>query len=60
MTLGSTIKSILTVEVFKKFENMKKKYFWGSGLFSDGTYYGSAGSVSADIIKKYIEDQKTK
>lgn len=28
------------------------------GLFSDGAYYGSAGTVSAETIKKYIEEQK--
>lgn len=54
----STIKSILTVDVFRKFKNLKQKYFWGSGLFSDGAYYGSAGTVSSQTIKKYIEEQK--
>jgi len=44
--------------VFKTFNGLKQAKFWGSGLFSDGTYYGSAGSVSAETIKKYIEEQK--
>ena len=60
LAIASTLKSILTVEVFKHFPKLKKKYFWGSGLFSRGCYYGSAGTVSAANIKKYIEEQKLK
>ncbi len=56
----STIKSILAVNIFTKFTTLKQQYFWGSGLFSDGAYYGSAGTVSAATIKKYIEEQKLK
>ena len=58
LAIASTIKSILTVDIFKNFEGLKQKKFWGSGLFSRGTYYGSAGAVSSEIIKKYIENQK--
>jgi len=59
LAIATTIKSILAVDIFKKFEGLKQKKFWGSGLFSRGAYYGSAGAVSAEIIKKYIENQKT-
>lgn len=58
LTISSTIKSILTVDIFRKFDNIKKKYFWKSGLFTDGTYFGSAGNVSEKTIRKYIEEQK--
>ncbi len=58
LRIASTIKSILTVDVFRQFPRLKKTWFWGSGLFSDGTYYGSAGAVSAEIIKRYIQEQK--
>lgn len=58
LTIASTIKSIVAVDVFRKFTTLKQKYFWGSGLFSDGCYYGSAGTVSSATIKKYIEEQK--
>jgi len=57
--IASTLKSILAVDVFRKFSKLKSQKFWGSDLWSDGNYYGSAGSVSAEIIKRYIEDQKT-
>lgn len=58
VTVAKTIKSITTVDIFRKFKNLKKQKFWGSGLWSRGTYYGSAGSVSAKIIKRYIQNQK--
>lgn len=58
LAIATTLKSILTVDVFKKFKNLKSKYFWGSGLFSRGCYYGSAGTVSSATIKQYIENQK--
>ena len=59
-TIARTLKSILTVSVFTQFPTLKKKRFWGSGLCSGGTYYGSAGTVSAATIQRYIENQKTK
>jgi len=59
-TIARTLKSILTVSVFTRFPTLKKKRFWGSGLWSEGTYYGSAGTVSAATIARYIENQKSK
>ena len=58
LTIASTIKSIVAVDVFREFSMLKTYKFWGSGLFSRGCYYGSAGSVSAETIKRYIEEQK--
>jgi putative transposase len=58
LTIASTLKSILTVDVFKEFDVLKGYKFWGSGLFSRGCYYGSAGTVSAATIEKYIREQK--
>jgi putative transposase len=60
LTIASTIKSIVAVDTFKNIWALKKFNFWGSGLFSRGTYYGSAGTVSSETIKKYIAEQKTK
>lgn len=58
LMIGCTFKGMLTLGVFREFPNLKSQRFWGSGLFSRGTYYGSAGTVSAETIKKYIEEQK--
>jgi putative transposase len=54
-----TIKSITAIWIFKKFPWLKKQKFWGSGLWSKGYYVGTAGAVTADTIKTYIENQKT-
>lgn len=52
-----TLKSISAVYIFTKFPKLKSRKFWGSGLWSRGTYYGSVGSVSEDAVKHYIETQ---
>ncbi|MDR1913685.1 MAG: transposase [Clostridiales bacterium] len=44
--------------IFKKFPYMKQQKFWGSGLWSKGYYIGTAGTVTAENIRKYIENQK--
>jgi REP element-mobilizing transposase RayT len=54
-----TIKSITANRIFSVIPSLKKRYFWGSGLWSRGYYIGTAGNVSAETIKKYIEAQKS-
>jgi putative transposase len=58
LQIASTLKSILAVDVFRVFPTLKKRRFWGSGLWIDSTYFGSAGTVSADTIKRCIMEQK--
>lgn len=58
LTIAATLKSILSVDVFRAFPTLKKRRFWGSGLWTGSTYFGSAGTVSADTIKRYIAQQK--
>jgi len=58
VTIATTMKSILALSVFRAFPLLKKKHFWGSGLWSDGCYYGAAGTVSAATIAMYIANQK--
>ena len=53
-----TLKSITANTVFKTIPGIKKRYFWGSGLWSRGYYIGTAGNVSAETIRRYIENQK--
>lgn len=53
------LKSITTNRVFATFPGLKKKYFWGSGFWSRGYYIGTAGNVSAETIRRYIEAQKS-
>lgn len=58
--LVKILKSVSANEMFKAFPSLKKNKLWGSGLWSKGYYIGTAGAVSSEIIKKYIQDQKLK
>ena len=56
--IAKTMKSISAVYIFTKFPDLKKRRFWGSGLWSKGTFYASVGGVSEAAVKRYIETQK--
>lgn len=55
-----TIKSISATSVFRKFKKLKGRKFWGSGLWSKGYYVGTAGTVTVETIRRYIDEQKTR
>jgi putative transposase len=57
-SIVSTLKSISAIWLFKKFPTLKRSKFWGSGLWSKGYCVGTAGTVTAQTIQKYIEGQK--
>lgn len=59
-TIAKTLKSISAVHLFNKFPKLKGQKFWGTGLWSPSTYYGSVGEISEDTVRKYIQEQKTK
>jgi len=52
-----TIKSLSAVYLFEKFPSLKKNKFWGSGLWSPSTFYGSVGNVSEKVVQNYINNQ---
>jgi putative transposase len=58
VTIVKTLKSISAVHLFNKFPKLKARKFWGSGLWSRGTYYASVGHISEEAIRQYIETQK--
>lgn len=49
------LKSISANWIFQGFPTLKQSKFWGSGLLSRGYYIGT---VSAETIQKYIQNQK--
>ena len=53
-----TLKSISALHIFRTFPSLKSQRFWGTGLWSKGYYVGTAGSVSAETIQRYIQNQK--
>lgn len=55
-----TLKSISAVHLFYQFPYMKQKKFWGTGLWSKGAYYGTVGDMSEEVVKRYIDNQKSK
>jgi putative transposase len=58
VTIVQRIKSISATKIFEFLSNLKQQYFWGSGLWSRRYYVGTAGTVTAETIRTYIERQK--
>jgi putative transposase len=56
--IAQTLKSISAVHIFHAFPKLKGRKFWGSGLWSRGTYYATVGHISETAIRQYIESQK--
>lgn len=56
--IAKALKSISAVHIFNKFPKLKGRKFWGSGLWSRGTYYATVGYISEESVKQYIESQK--
>lgn len=56
--IARTVKSISAVRIFTQFPKLKGRKFWGNGLWSPSTYFGSVGHISEDIVRKYIQTQK--
>jgi len=50
-------KGVTALRLFKKFPELRKKY-WKGKLWSPSYYVGTAGHVSAETIRRYIEEQK--
>jgi len=58
--VAKTLKSISAVKLFTIFPKLKQQKFWGTGLWSDSTYYGTVGEISESVVRKYIQGQKSK
>ena len=56
--IAKTLKSISAVELFATYPKLKKQKFWGSGMWSPSTYYGTVGSADERAVSKYIQHQK--
>lgn len=53
----SNIKSITVYNIFKEFPYIKRNYLWGGIFWSRSTFVATVGSVSLEVVKKYIENQ---
>jgi putative transposase len=56
--IAKALKSISAVHIFHTFPKLKGCKFWGSGLWSRGTYYATAGHISEEAVRQYIASQK--
>ena len=43
-------------EILERHLELREAYFWGSGLWKDGYYVGTTGNVSAEVVRRYIEE----
>jgi putative transposase len=55
-----TLKSISAIELFKSFPALKKFYGRCGSLWGSGYFVTTVGNATAETIKKYIQEQKTK
>jgi putative transposase len=53
--IARKIKSITAREMWQQHESLLENYFWGGGFWEESYYIGTAGEVSSQTIKQYIE-----
>ena len=54
-------KSILAIQIFKKFSKLKEEVFWGGEFWSDGGHIDTVGDGRGlDEVKKYVLSQGRK
>ncbi len=46
-------------EIRKSYKNFLKDKLWGDNFWSPSYFLATTGNVSVDILKKYIENQRT-
>ena len=51
------IKSISAREFFKRYPDIKKKYFWGGKLWTQSYFVETAGNVNEKAIREYVRNQ---
>jgi len=58
MDIVRTMKSISTIELFKRFPSLKRFYSRAGSLWSGGKFVSTVGKVSEATILRYIQEQK--
>jgi putative transposase len=51
------IKSISAREFFKKYPDIKKKYFWGGKLWTASYFVETIGNANEEVIREYVKNQ---
>ena len=51
------IKSISAREFFRRFPQIKAKYFWGGKLWTQSYFVETVGNVNEETIREYVKNQ---
>ena len=51
------IKSISAREFFRRYPDIKKKYFWGGKLWTQSYFVETIGNANEEVIRAYVRDQ---
>jgi len=51
------LKGVTGLRLFKKYPELKKKY-WKGHIWSPSYYVGTAGKVTSETVRRYIEEQE--
>ena len=50
------IKSISAQEFFKKYPDIKKKYFWRSKLWTQSYFVETVGNMNEETVGQYVKN----
>jgi putative transposase len=53
------IKSISAREFFRRYPDIKKRYFWGGKLWTQSYFVETIGNANEDVIRAYVRSQLT-
>ena len=53
------IKSISAREFFRRYPDIKRRYFWGGKLWTQSYFVETIGNANEDVIRKYVRGQLT-
>lgn len=51
------IKSISAREFFRRYPDIKKRYFWGGKLWTQSYFVETIGNANDEVIRKYVQEQ---
>ncbi len=51
------IKSISAREFFRRFPQIKRRYFWGGKLWTQSYFVETIGNANEETIRKYVQNQ---
>ena len=53
------IKSISAREFFRRYPEIKKRYFWGGKLWTKSYFVETIGNANEEVIRTYVRGQLT-